>query len=93
MATVNKKDIIKQQQGLPTKEQIMMSPEVNKDTVPAMLTENEYVFSVPAIIALGEGDYNKGVQMLDVIHEELKETGKSMAGEAPQQGIAGVPME
>lgn len=38
----------------------------------AQLSEGEFVFSVPAIIALGEGDYEVGLQTLETIHEELR---------------------
>lgn len=40
---------------------------------PAALTEGEYVFSIPAIIALGEGDMKRGLMMLDAIHNMLRE--------------------
>lgn len=94
MANIDKKQVIQQQQGLPTKEQLMMHPEVNKDTVPAMLTENEFVFSVPSIIALGEGNYEQGLQILETLHSQLKTVGEQMAGQQPQnQGLAAVPME
>lgn len=74
--------------GLPTPEE-MLSPE-NFDTVPAVvrakdgtkespaaLTEGEYVLSIPALIALGEGDYNKGAELAENIHSMLREKSKN----------------
>ena len=59
------------------------------DTVPAMITDNqgapmgpaklsegEFVFSVPAIVALGEGDYEVGLATLESIHNDLREKAK-----------------
>lgn len=79
--------------GLPSQDQ-MLSPE-NFDTVPAVvrskdgteeapaaLTEGEFVFSVPAIIALGEGDYNKGAQLLERIHETLRQKSRQYIDKA-----------
>lgn len=101
MAKVNKKEAIAKSQGLPTKEQILTA-ESNTDTIPtrikgvrgddqgpAALTEGEFVFSLPAIIALGEGDYNTGIQTLEEIHTQLKSVGDKlvaqMQGEMPAQ--------
>ena len=85
---VNTKEVAKGLAGLPSAEQ-MLSPE-NFDTVPAVvrsqdgskespaaLTEGEYVLSVPAIIALGDGDYNKGAEMIEQIHSMLREKSKN----------------
>ena len=103
MANVNKKKAVKQATGMPSKEQVMTSP-FNRDTLsasiqspdgtesPAALTEGEFVFSLPAIIALGEGDYDTGLQTLTGIHEELKAAGKGMLGEEEQQNpLAAIP--
>ena len=101
MANINKSKAVRQATGLPTKEDILTSP-MNNDNLtasikapdgreaPAMLTEGEFVFSVPAIIALGEGDYDTGAQMLTGIHEQLRQVGNSMMGqqEQPQRGLA-----
>lgn len=111
MANINKKEAVSQAVGLPTKEQMLTSP-ANRDTLsakiqntdgtetPAALTEGEFVFAVPAIIALGEGDYDQGVQLLTQLHEELRNKGDMMMAESQppqQQGLAGaaspVPME
>lgn len=42
----------------------------------AQLSEGEFVFSVPAIVALGDGDYEVGLQTLESIHNELREKAK-----------------
>lgn len=47
-----------------------------KPQVPAKLSEGEFVFSVPAIVALGEGEYEMGLSILDKIHNELREKAK-----------------
>lgn len=104
MANINKPRAIKMATGLPTKEQIMTAPQ-NVDTVPASidgetpaaLTEGEFVFSLPAIIALGEGNYDQGLQLITQMHDELREVGvpmvEQMQQESPQQeGLARIPM-
>ena len=86
------KDISKRTAGLPTKEQILMSHQ-NTDRIPAQikpiggglpqpakLTQGEFVWSIPAIIGLGEGDYAKGAKMLEHIHKELKAYGENIMG-------------
>ena len=93
MAKVNKKQAIKRSSGLPSKEQILSAPE-NTDTVPAQiygqdgalqspaaLTEGEFVFSIPSIVALGEGEYDKGLELLTQMHEELMAAGDQMLEE------------
>lgn len=102
MADVYKAGMVKNMTGLPTKEQILTSPE-NNDTIPAQiqnvegepvapaaLTEGEFVFSLPAIIALGEGDYDTGLQMLEQMHLELQAIGDQMVAEMQGggQGLA-----
>lgn len=102
MAKINKKASVMRQQGLPTKEQILTAPQ-NTDTVPAQiqspdgtplapaaLTEGEFVWSVPAIIALGKGDYDAGIQMLEPMHEELRLVGEQMLAEM-NSGLSAVP--
>ncbi len=80
---VNTKEVAKGLAGLPTQEE-MLAPE-NFDTVDASvggqegaakLTEGEIVFSIPAIIAAGEGDYESGAKMIMEIHEMLREKSK-----------------
>ena len=94
MAKINKSKAVKQATGLPTKEQMLMSPANNDPLMasikqsdgteaPARLSEGEFVFSVPAIIALGEGSHEQGIQMLTEIHDELR----AMSGE-PQGGLS-----
>jgi hypothetical protein len=90
---VNKKELARGLAGLPSVDQ-MLSPE-NFDRVPAVvrsqdgsketpaaLTEGEYVFSVPAILALGEGDYNKGADLLEHVHSLLREKSKGYIDKA-----------
>jgi len=88
MAKVNKKQAVKQQQGLPTLDAIMTHQ--GGDNVPATvqgqdgtqapaaLTEGEFVFSIPSIVALGQGDYDEGMAMLEQMHEELRVIGEQM---------------
>lgn len=90
---INTKEVAKGLAGLPSVDQ-MLSPE-NFDTVPAVvrssdgskespaaLTEGEFVLSVPALIALGDGDYNKGAQLAEQIHSMLREKSKSYINKA-----------
>ncbi len=117
----------KQEGGLPTKEQMLLSPQ-NTDRIPAQigpssglgtdlsmgnpglnlpgantpappstgnsqglqmadttpqpakLSAGEYVISNPAIIGLGNGNYDKGLAHLDNIHQKLKEHGMKIMG-------------
>jgi hypothetical protein len=93
MAKINKTKAVSEYAGLPTKEQILTAPQ-NIDTVPATikgldgvqeapaaLTEGEFVFSLPAIIALGDGDYDTGIGMLEQAHEELRLQGEAIMTE------------
>jgi hypothetical protein len=102
MARVPKRSAVKQAVGLPSKEQIMTAPQ-NTDTIPAVihgqngapqqpaaLTEGEFVFSLPAIIALGEGNYDEGLAILTQMHDQLKEEGKAFLAEQNNQGLATV---
>lgn len=57
---------------------------------PAQLSEGEFIFSVPAIIALGEGDYEVGLQTLEAIHNELREKAKEFT---EGMGLAGAIVE
>ncbi len=51
----------------------IVTDQSGQPTGQAQLSEGEFVFSVPAIIALGEGDYEVGIQTLEQIHNELRE--------------------
>lgn len=42
---------------------------------PAALKQGEIVFSVESVVGAGNGDYNKGAQMLMQLHQHLKEIG------------------
>jgi len=104
MAKINKKEVIAKQQGLPTKEQILTAP-ANTDKVPAhiqgmdgspkgpaALTEGEFVWSIPAIVALGQGSYDEGVGILEQMHGELRLLGEEMLGELEEpQPTTGLP--
>lgn len=104
MANINKKSTVSKATGLPSKEQMLTAPQ-NSDTIPAVinqqngqqapakLTEGEFVFSLPAIIALGEGDYDTGASLLEQMHQELKSVGEQMLGQGGEQGLGTVPME
>lgn len=48
---------------------------------PAALTEGEFVFSVPAIIALGKGSHAEGIRILKEAHELLREESKKYLDE------------
>lgn len=87
--------------GLPTKQDLLLQkgqadtvPAVINDAktqqpkAPAQLSEGEYVFSVPAIIALGDGDYDTGLQLLDQIHQELRAKAEQMIGD---KGLGAIP--
>lgn len=85
--------------GIPSKQDVLLQ-RGQADTVPATVTnsqglpsgqaqisEGEFVFSVPAIMALGEGDYEKGLSMLTQIHDMLKAKAQEMFGQrATPQG-------
>lgn len=100
MARVNKKNTVKRQQGLPSTQELMMTSDANVDRVPAQinsvegspqapaaLTEGEFVFSLPAIIALGNGDYEEGVSLLDEIHTELRTVGEQLLEAADTEKV------
>lgn len=85
---VNTKEVAKGLAGLPSVD-AMLDPK-HFDNVPAVvrssdgagdspaaLTEGEFVISIPALVALGDGDYNKGAQMIENIHNMLREKSKS----------------
>lgn len=86
---MNTKNVTKQILGLPTKEQMVsgentdnlsaaiVDPETG-EKAPASLTEGEYVFDVPSIIGLGNGDYQTGLQKLQQIHKALQQKGTQL---------------
>lgn len=54
---------------------------------PAAIKSGEIIFSVEAVVGAGDGDYNKGAEVLMAIHEKLKAHGEQLL----QQGsLAGV---
>lgn len=88
MADVNKKGAVSKMTGLPSKGAILQAGPDNVQSAvtdgngvvqgPAALKEGEFVFSVPAIVALGEGDYDTGIQQLEQLHQELAALGEQM---------------
>lgn len=103
MAKINKKRAITQASGLPSKEQILTSP-LNNDTLtasiestdgtsqPARLTEGEFVISIPAIIGMGEGDYDLGLERFTQLHDELRQIGQAIMDEQGS-GLSRVPFQ
>lgn len=85
MPTVSK-SALSSSLGLPTRQDLLLQ-KGQADTVPAtihdpvtgepkgnaMISEGEFVFSVPAIIALGQGDYDKGLSILTELHNKLRD--------------------
>lgn len=45
---------------------------------PAALKQGEIVFSVEAVVGAGNGDYNKGAEILLALHERLKQHGTEL---------------
>lgn len=87
MAKVNKPDAIKEMTGLAASASLASGP----DNVPAMITnqqgapqgpamikEGEFILSVEAVAAVGDGDHAKGVAILERIHNELRAKGAQM---------------
>lgn len=103
MAKINKKQAVKRSQGLPTAEALVshaMGDQVQTQmqtadggTAEVGLTEGEFVWSIPAIIALGKGSHEEGTALLEKLHNELKSVGDQIMQEQgqqqPQQGLAG----
>jgi len=95
---LNSEKILKKRQNLPTKEEMLSGKNTDNvlgsiqdpqtgEKAPASLTEGEYVIDVPAIIGLGEGDYNKGLDKLKRVHQMLQERGMQFMQQ--QQGNSG----
>ena len=51
---------------------------VATDTVPAKLTENEYVIPADVVIALGKGEVAKGIQILDSLVKRVRDETQGM---------------
>lgn len=94
MATTNKKALIKQMSGLSELDprsammaqggddiQASISSPEGEPLAPASLKEGEIVFSIPAIIGAGEGDYDKGMEIILELHDRLKVLGEQMLQE------------
>ena len=94
--SINSNEVAKGLAGLPSVEK-MLSPEHfdNQPAIvrsmdgtkesPAALTEGEIVISIPAIIAMGKGDFNVGAQKLTQLHDLLREESKKYID---QKGLA-----
>ncbi len=106
MAKINKKQAVKRSQGLPTAQALAshaMGDQVpaqiqtaDGGAAPAALTEGEFVWSIPAITALGKGNYEEGIALLEQLHTELQGVGEQMMQEMkqqPQQGLAGAAQQ
>lgn len=93
---MNSKDVTKRMVGLPSPEQMVSGQNTdNLDATivdpstgeegPATLTEGEYVFDVPSIIGIGDGDYETGLQKLQQIHQALQQKGLGLMDAQQQQ--------
>lgn len=51
---------------------------------PAAIKEGEIIFSVPAVIGAGNGDYDKGAKILLALHKRFKAHGEMLL---KQQGL------
>jgi hypothetical protein len=101
MANINKYQAVKSMTGMPSKGSILAS---GGDNVPAMITdqsgnpqapaaikEGEIIFSVPAVVGAGQGDFDKGAELLLELHEQLKAIGEGILQEqAGTQGIGAI---
>ena len=94
--SINSKKVLKNKQGLPTKEQMVAGENTDNllgtikdpstgEKAPASLTEGEYVFDIPSIIGLGQGDYNKGLKKLKQVHSMLQERGNQFMKQQQNQ--------
>ena len=63
----------------------MIHDQSGTPTAPAALKQGEIVFSIEAIVGAGQGDYDKGAELLMALHEKLKEIG----AQTMQQGSLG----
>ena len=94
MARVNKKQAIKNMEGLGSASPqsismnqggddvlASMSPADGGEALPASLKEGEIVFSIPSIIGAGEGEYEAGAEIILALHDKLKAIGEQMLQE------------
>ena len=103
MANINKGAAIRNMTGMPTKGSILASggdnvPDMVTDQSgtpqsPAAIKEGEIIFSVPAVIGAGQGDFDKGSEILLEIHEQLKAMGEQFLAEQGGGGISSEGME
>lgn len=101
MANINKNQVIKQMTGIASKGSVlaaggddvpaMIHDQSGTPMAPAALKQGEIVFSIPAILGAGQGDFDKGAEFLLELHEQLKEIGSQYLQQEEQaQGIAAV---
>lgn len=57
------------------KQQILSQSDASTDTVPAMLTEGEYVLPTDIVSILGNGDTKAGAGVLDMLMEFIRGLG------------------
>jgi len=64
----------------------MITDHQGNPQAPTALKQGEIVFSVEAVIGAGNGDYEKGSEILLQLHEKLQEMGKKLL---QQHSLAG----
>jgi hypothetical protein len=57
------------------------------DDIPAMLSNNEFVFTADAVRGMGDGDVNKGAQRMYDMMKKLRKRRKSLMAEVEQSRI------
>ncbi len=100
MAQINKSGAVKAMTGMPSKGSILAA---GGDNVPAVITdqqgapmapaaikEGEIVFSVPAVVGAGNGNYDEGAAFLLELHEQLKAVGEQVLSQEEQGGMGGI---
>lgn len=60
---------------------------VDAQKEPIQVSEGEFIWSVPAIMGLGGGDYEEGLMMLEELHNEMYSIGNTLI---EQQGLGAV---
>ena len=100
MAKINKQDAVKNMVGLeglaagaalaqgPDNVPAVIQDKAGQPVSPATIKEGEFIFSVEAVIAVGEGDHARGVQILNQIHDQLRMKGQEMLS---SQGLGSAP--
>ena len=91
MADVNKKRAVQEMTGLagvdPRAQALNAGPDniraeiqspQGESLAPAALKEGEIVFSIPAIVGAGNGNYDEGAEMIMALHERLKTIGEGL---------------